>query len=167
MRLTGASLLIPRNTLVSVQRVNQSLARRIGVSKEDRQNLKKDRITISPQGRAASIIENLTKQKMDINERKGQVIASAVENGQSMETIQSQLDSYDEQIKNIDKQISEITAQQIKEEIEKQHSKLQDNHPKTIEDIQSQKLANITKTQTRLRANMARRVSFALLLMLA
>ncbi len=84
-----------------------------------------------------------------------------------METIQSQLDLYDEQIKNIDKQISEITAQQIKEEIEKQHSKLQDNRPKTIEDIQNQKLANITKTQTRLRANMARRVSFALLLMLA
>ena len=62
-----------------------------------------------------------------------------------METIQSQLDSYDEQIKNIDKQISEITAQQVKGEIEKQHSKVQDNHLKTKEDIQSRKLANITK----------------------
>lgn len=63
MRLTGVSLLIPENSLINVQRVNQSLARRIRAFREDQQSLKKDSINISPQGRVASIIQNLTKQK--------------------------------------------------------------------------------------------------------
>lgn len=144
MRLT-ASLPIHQNTLINVQRVNQSIAKRIGVSQEDQQSLKRDSLRISPQGRASSLIENLMKQKLDINERKGQVLASAVEKGQSKEAIQSQLDLYDEQIKNIDKQISEITVQLMKEEAEKQQPKIRDKQPKTKEDIQNQKLANITK----------------------
>ena len=48
-------MLIPENSLIHVQRVNQSLARRIGASREDQQSLKKDSINISPQGRVASI----------------------------------------------------------------------------------------------------------------
>lgn len=81
---------------------------------------------------------------MAITERKNQFLASAVDEGQSMEVIQSQLDSYDEQIENIDKQIAEISAKQMQEDAEKKQPKVQDNEPKTEEDIQNQKLANIT-----------------------
>lgn len=103
MQLTGVSSQIPKNALVNVHRVNQSIGRRKGASQGDKQNLKRDNITISLQGRVSSLIENLTKQKMDITERKGQFLASAIERGQSMDAIQSQLDLYDEQIKNIEK----------------------------------------------------------------
>lgn len=145
MQLTGVSLPIQKNTLVNVHRVNQSIGRHKGTSQGDKQNLNRDNITISLQGRVSSLIENLTKQKMDITERKGQFLASAIERGQSMDAIQSQLDLYDEQIKDIDKQISEITAQQMKTEVEKQRPKVRDAQPKTKEDIQNQKLANVTK----------------------
>ena len=145
MYMTGTSLLAPRNTLINVHRVNQSLARQSGASNGEDRRLNRDTVTISPQGKAASLIENLTKQKMAITERKDQFLASAVEEGQSMEAIQSQLDSYDEQIKNIDKQIAEITAKQMQEDAEKKQPKVQDNQPKTEEDIQNQKLANITE----------------------
>ena len=145
MYMTGTSLLAPRNTLINVHRVNQSLARQSGASNGEDRRLNRDTVNISPQGKAASLIENLTKQKMAITERKDQFLASAVEEGQSMEAIQSQLDSYDEQIKNIDKQIAEITAKKMQEDAKKKQPKVQDNQPKTEEDIQNQKLANITE----------------------
>ena len=82
---------------------------------------------------------------MAITERKNQFLAGALEEGQSMEAIQSQLDLYDEQIKNIDKQIAQITTKQMQADADNRQPKVQDKRPNTEEDIQNQKLANITK----------------------
>lgn len=150
--MAGISLLAPQNALVNVHRVNQSVARQLGAPNRsgDDKRLNRDSVSISPQGRAASLIENLTKQKMAITERKNQFLAGALEEGQSMEAIQSQLDLYDEQIKNIDKQIAEITTKQMQEDAEKKQPKVKDTKPKTKEDIQNEKLSNITKLSTSL-----------------
>lgn len=93
--MVGISLLTPQNTVINAYRVNQSIARQS--NGEDRR-FNRDTVTISPQGKVASLIENLTNQKMAIADRKNQFLANAVEEGKSMETIQSQLDLYDEQI---------------------------------------------------------------------
>ena len=152
MYMAGMSLLTSQNTLVNVHWVNQSVARQSGAPNRngDDRRLNRDSVSISPQGKAASLIENLTKQKMAITERKDQFFANAVKEGQSIEAIQSQLDSYDEQIEDIDKQIAEITTKQMQEDAEKKQPKVKDTKPKTKEDIQNEKLSNITKLSTSL-----------------
>ena len=106
-----------------------------------------DRVSISPQAKTASIIDVLTKQKMEIEDRKNDFISSALEKGQSMDSIQAQLDSYDEQIKEIDKQITEISADQMEkaneEEKENIKNSIKNNTPKTEEEIQNQRLQNL------------------------
>lgn len=108
--------------------------------------LQKDSVFLSPQGKTASIIDSLNKQKMAIEDRKNSFMSSALEQGQSMDSIEVQLDSYDEQIKEIDKQIAEINAQQLKAANEKKDTiKYSDNKPKTEQEIQNQKMQNLMK----------------------
>ena len=106
-----------------------------------------DRVSISPQGKAASIIDTLNKQKMAIEERKSNYMSAALEKGQSMDSIQAQLDSYDEQIKEIDKQIAEISSKQMEEANEKKNDAIKksvrDNTPKTEQEIQNQRMQNL------------------------
>lgn len=69
--------------------MNQSVARQSGAPNRsgDDKRLNRDSVSVSHQGRVASLIENLTKPKMAIAERKDQFLASAVKEGQSIETI--------------------------------------------------------------------------------
>ena len=108
--------------------------------------LQKDSVFLSPQGKAASIIDSLNKQKMAIEDRKNNFMSSALEEGQSMDSIDAQLDSYDEQIKEIDKQIAEISAQQLQAADEEKNTiTYRDNTPKTEQEIQNQKMQNLMK----------------------
>ena len=100
-----------------------------------------DRLTISPQGKAASVIEQLLKQKEALKERKSEFIATGLEEGRTMDSMRPQLEAYEEQMKAIDEQVAQMTAQQTQESMQKTQAdeKPENNQPKT-EDEGAQKM---------------------------
>lgn len=113
-----------------------------------------DRVSISPLGAASGILDALNKQRLAIEDRKSSFMASAQEDGLSMESIQAQLDSYDEQIKKIDEQIKETTVQQMAMATEQQKNAIKkiDNEPKTEQEIQNEKMNNLMELSSGLDA---------------
>lgn len=143
MRITGNFQMQQNASIFNAYRVNQSVAR---YSKNDAQQntmFQRDSVQISPQGKAANMLESLMKQKTFLTDRKNELMASAAEKGTPMDTIQAQLDAYDEQIKTLDQQMAELMAQQMEKETEKQ-TESKKEEPKTEQEIQNQRLANIT-----------------------
>lgn len=102
-----------------------------------------DKVTISPQGKAMSMMESMMKQKEAINQKKHELIEKTLESGGSMDQIQKQLDAFDESIEMIDEQISimmEETLQDPKKE-EESAQKGEEAAPKTVEEAQVQQLS--------------------------
>lgn len=61
------------------------------------------------------MIDNLTKQKQSIMDRKNSLIEETLKNGGKVEDIKDQLKNYGRQLADIDKQITGLYAQQAKE----------------------------------------------------
>lgn len=102
-----------------------------------------DRLTISPQGKAASVIEQLLKQKEALKERKSEFIAAGLEEGRTMDSMRPQLEAYEEQMKAIDEQVAQMTAQQTQESMQKTQAdeKPENNQPKTEDELEQEKLS--------------------------
>ena len=145
MKLTGAALFAETNTLFVTNYGNKTAHGKPFIQKEYDKKTRSDSITVSSKGRAASLVESLTKQKAALEEAKNKFMASAVEKGLSPDMIKYQLASYNEQIRNIDKQIAEITTERMKAEVEKKQIKLKEDKPKTKEEADNKKLADITE----------------------
>ena len=62
-----------------------------------------------------SMIDNLTKQKQSIMDRKNSLIEDTLKNGGKVEDIKDQLKNYGRRLADIDKQIAGLYAQQAKE----------------------------------------------------
>ena len=104
----------------------------------------RDKVTISLFGQPDSLLKSLMSQKQSLMEQKNQLLTSALENGKSRESIQSTLDSYEEQIKTIDQQIAQEMSRQNEKQIEKTKSENWGSTPKTKQEIENQRLADIT-----------------------
>lgn len=143
MRITGNFLMQQSTSIFNAYCVNQSVAQYSKNDGNENAILQRDSVQISPQGKAANMLESLMKQKTFLTDRKNELMASAAEKGTPMDAIQAQLDSYDEQIKTLDQQIAELMAQQMEKEAEKQ-SESKKEEPKTEQEIQNQRLADIT-----------------------
>ena len=107
----------PRNPVINAARVNASFAKRGAAGSRESQGnrARKDRLTLSPQGKLMSMIDNLTKQKQSIMDRKNSLIEDTLKNGGKVEDIKDQLKNYGRQLADIDKQIAGLYAQQAKE----------------------------------------------------
>lgn len=104
----------------------------------------RDTVTISLFGQTGSSqIKNLMSQKKSLLERKNELVSAACEDGRSRESIQSLLDSYEEQIKTLDQQISQEMSRQSERQIEKRKLNERDNTPKTKQEIENERLSNL------------------------
>lgn len=141
-----------QSNITNVHRINQSIVARNGnrgseqLSKTERG----DSVTISPAGKRNSLLEQLMKQKTNINDQKNSLISSTLENGGTLDTIKSQLENYDEQMKSVDEQIAELMAKEMEKQTE-ELKKQKDSTPKTEEEIQNERLANITSLSSDLK----------------
>lgn len=101
------------------------------VSKDKKDKVNKDTISISQSARNAfgkqdkktSMLESLVKRKETLMENKNSLIERTMKNGTGIETIQAQLDEYDQQIKDIDEQISQTMIEDQKEALETKEKK--------------------------------------------
>lgn len=143
MRLaTNLNPIISTN-IFSIKHAGQSITQNNRNPSTFASPFQRDSLSLSPQGKAANMIDSLMKQKIAIQDRKNSFMSSALEEGQSMDNIQAKLDSYDEQIKEIDKQISEISAKQLEEANDKKKSTIEDHTPKTEQEIENQKMQSL------------------------
>lgn len=130
-----------QNQIFHAYRINQSAAAKTGkAAGVQAQESRMDLAFISPQGRKGSLIETLMKQKMSITDQKNSLISSAKKDGRSMDSIKSQVEAYEKQLKEIDQQMTEAMAK----EMEKQAGKSKkDDEPKTEQEIENERLANV------------------------
>lgn len=144
------NLNISRETNFSnVYRANQTPSKDGVETKNNMGPEQKDSVRISPMGRKNSMIESFMKQRQSIIEQKEKLTSSTLEKGGTLDSIKSQLESFDEQIKNIDQQIAKTMAEQTKKQEEKKvdiYSK-----PKTREEVENQRLTNIVSNSSDLR----------------
>ena len=135
---------IGRNNFFNFARVNQS----VSIKSENNSNIggiqagRKDSVSISPMGKAMSVIESLMKQKERINERKNELIGKTLENGGDINSIKSQLESYELQLESVDEAISDIMSQEMEDQNNesKNYSKTE---PKTQENVEQQQFSNL------------------------
>lgn len=134
-----------RNTLINSSRVNASFAK---YHKEDQKSgisLRNDRVTLSPQGRLMSVIENLTRQKQSLIDRRNSLVESTLNDGGKIEDIKDELKSYKKQIETIEKQITSAYAQQTKQCAEPGDSKktAKTDHTRTKEQMEAEHLNDL------------------------
>lgn len=110
---------------------------------------RKDTVSISPLGKAKSLIESLVKQKEKIMENKNELISRTLENGGNMDSIKTKLEAFEEQVQNIDNQIAQITSDQLKQQAEEQ-KKVAYKKPKTEEEIQTERLHSMASMSSSL-----------------
>lgn len=84
--------------LFNVGAANRSIAKQTEAVASKRPEYNQDCVTISPQGKKQSMIEQLMKQKQELIDRKNELMGKSAETGQNM----------DEQIKQYEKQIAEL-----------------------------------------------------------
>lgn len=143
---------IKQSNITNVHRINQSIAARNSnsgsgqISKAER----KDSVTISHQGKRNNLLENLMKQKANIIDQKNSLISSTLEKGGTLDTIKVQLENCDEQMKNVDDQIAEVMAKEMEKQTEKLKNQ-DDGKPKTEEEIQNERLIDITNLSSDLK----------------
>ncbi len=132
---------VTQNQIFSAYRINQSAAAKTGKAGiQAAEEGRRDLAMISPQGKQNSLIDTLMKQKMSIMEQKDSLISSTKKDGKSMDSIQSQLDAFEKQLKDIDQQIAEATTKEMQKQTEKGNK---DNKPKTKQEVENARLANV------------------------
>lgn len=120
--------------------VNNSIKKQINTTSSSKNNKNHDRISISPQSKMMSIIENLSKQKENIIESRNKLVTTTIENGGDIKNIKDQLKLYAKQLQDIDKQIADIKSQQTKSVFDKNKKEKTDTN----------KIDNDTKTDAEL-----------------
>ena len=135
---------VGQNNFLNFAQVNQNISNKsenspniVGI-----QGGRKDSVSISPMGKAMSVIESLMKQKEQINERKNELIGDTLENGGDIDSIKSQLESYELQLEAVDEEISDIMTQEM-EDKNKEPKNYSKTEPKTQEDAEQQQFSNL------------------------
>lgn len=131
-----------KNSFLNVNRISQGLNQKNPTIKDNGTQELKDTVSISPLGKAKSLVESLMKQKQNIIESKNDLIGRTLEKGENIDSIKSQLEDFDEQIKNIDEQIAQTISKQLKQQTEEQ-KKVKDKKAKTEEEVQNERLNSI------------------------
>lgn len=114
------------------------------INGSDAKNAKRfDKNEITPK----TLVEVLMEQKKNVTEQKYSMIGKHLEKGGDIQTIQSQLDAYDEQLKTLDMQIktAQLSEQQKQEE---EQNKAIVTEPMTEEEADAAHLSNLVSKST-------------------
>ncbi|WP_051280586.1 hypothetical protein [Anaerovorax odorimutans] len=107
----------------------------------------KDRVSLTPQGKMMSMIQDLTKQKESIIEKKNNLVNKTIENGGDMDDIKDQIKIYNDLLDSINEQIDDIYAKQTKEAVTQDDEKKSNNNNlsenKTEDQLETEHLSNL------------------------
>lgn len=126
----------------NAQAVNANLMHQKGTSQSEQS--RKDRVFLSIGGKSspAHVIENLQKQRQALVEKKSEIRAKALQDGQSAQQVDALTETYDMQIKNIDMQIARIQSEQAENKTDK---KEQETKPKTQQQAQREQIYSLSE----------------------
>lgn len=139
-----------QNNFLNNNPIKQIFSRKAQNLEDSVKNENRDVVSISPKGKAMSLLENLMKQKMEITDQKNSLIGSTLEKGDSLDSIKSQLELYENQLKSIDEQMANV----MKEDVEKQTEKIKeknDNKEKTEKEVENERLKAVSNLSTDLK----------------
>lgn len=152
MRITGMNLSGPQHGPAKTNPFQHPASKPAALQQKGAMGLRlmQDTVSISPGGKASSAISGLEKLKQQIEDRRSEYLSKAAEKGQSAEVIKAQMESFDQQLKDIDKQITQMSIQQTNQQMEKaKHTTSSLNRrPKTRQEVENQRLADITSLST-------------------
>lgn len=131
-----------QSNFLAIRHNNQGFNKNNFVIKNSEQQEQKDTVSISPLGKANSLIESLIKHKQNITENKNELIGKTLEKGEDMDSIKSQLECFEEQLRNIDVQIAQITSEQLVQQAESQ-KEIAYKKPKAEEEAKNERLNSI------------------------
>ncbi len=124
--------------LFHVGAANRSIAKQTEAVTGKKSEHNQDRVTISPQGKKQSMIEQLMKQKQELIDRKNELMAKSAKTGQRMD---SQIQQYEKQIEELNQQISDLqTDKQDDKKANERKNDLQPKEPKTEEEVRKEKM---------------------------
>lgn len=144
----------PKNTIINAARVNASFAKNNSRTGNAAGSGRSDRASFSPQGKLMSMIENLTKQKQTIIDRKNELVENTLKNGGKVDDIKDQLKNYGKQLADLDKQIAGLYAQQAKACVEPDGKKKtgKTGSDKTEDQREAERLSNLANAADGIRA---------------
>lgn len=130
---------------MNIQKFNQKASENSKPIIDPKSGKDKDRLNLSPfKTKASNLLESLMEQKQNIMEQKNNFINSNIERGVDLNKVKSQIELFDEQLKNIDKQINDYMLEQSKPKEEKEEKKSVVNKEQTEEELNAERLNNIT-----------------------
>lgn len=145
------------NNILNVRNINQSLNDNKYFIKNIESSSQEDTVSISPLGKAKSLIQFLMKQKQKIYESKDELITKTLEEGRNIDSIELQLKHFEEQLKDIDEQITQTMSEEITKALEEKSKQKDENfknmmyeNPKTEEEIQTERLNSIVSLSSNL-----------------
>ncbi len=149
MYIHGNFAALFRNGAEKMQQVQQSAVKQAAALRQMGSlglRSPQDKVSISPYGKANSALSMLEKLKGQIEDRKNEFITKAAEDGMSAEAVKAQVESFDQQLKEVDKQILQMTIEQTNQAIEKEKSASSTSikRPKTRQEVENERLADIT-----------------------
>ncbi|MEG1953774.1 MAG: hypothetical protein RR115_06025 [Hydrogenoanaerobacterium sp.] len=151
MRITGNINAL--NIFSSANRVNTTALQNKNAQNSSTINARRDSAKISPMGKLNSMLEDLSKQKDRIIERKTALIGKTLEKTRNLDGIQPQLENMDEQIIGIEKQMTDLIAAQMEKSTKQAEEKAKkDDEPKTEEEIAAKEQNELIKVSTDVKA---------------
>ena len=108
---------------------------------------RKDTWALSGKNRAGAIIEQLQQQKEQIKQNRSKLIAATLEEGGTMESIEAQLDVFDQRLQTLDEQIAQVKqleTQKIAQQEEEEKTPAE-KQPKTKEEAEQKQMAAVSK----------------------
>ena len=142
MRLTGIGA---NNGIFNAAAINQKVSRLSNDNAAQAspfiQQVNRDSVFISGQGKKQSVIQQLMNQKQLIQESKDAELKRGLEGGY---VNQDKIDEYDEQLEMLDKQIAEATAKQFEEDgDDKESGQISDKKVMTEEEYEQRRMMDI------------------------
>ena len=142
MRLTGIGA---NNGIFNAAAINQKVSRLSNDNAAQAspfiQQVNRDSVFISGQGKKQSVIQQLMNQKQLIQESKDAELKRGLEGGY---VNQDKIDEYDEQLEMLDKQIAEATAKQFEEDgDDKESGQISDKKVMAEEEYEQRRMMDI------------------------
>lgn len=135
---------IGKNHGLNVYRVNQNLATGNDAASKRSEKIQGDTAAVSLQVRNKGLLESLMQQKINIVERRKELIGRTLEKDEALESISAQLKVYEEQLKSIDVQIAEAMTREMEMQTEKAKPKVEQQKPKTEAEVQIERLTSLS-----------------------
>ena len=109
-----------------------------------------DTVSISPQARMNQMMEVINEQKRSVVEQRNSLIGHTLEKGERLDTIEAQLEAFDEKLQLLDESLASLQADQVRQVTENLKNPKEEKAPETEDEQQLADMEQLSDTAARL-----------------